>query len=330
VARALPEAVYWAIAAATLGLILAARGEIQAAEDEVSRLSDNPLHQMFAQIALAAVDIERGLFDSARQRLEPVVPLFSAVDSDYALSQAYSLLAAVEALSGRPEAALAAIDRARSVDLAVYSHNGSDLCLFAAFACFLRADEAGVATARDAAAEHARVATGPLPSAVATAASGLLARLRNEPSEAHEHFETAAHLFERAPRAALAAHAFVLAAESAADAGADPAPLLKRADELCGRFALTRVGALADELRDRLSTRAPKQAALHALTPRELDTLRLVGAGMSNREIAATLYLSEHTVRNYLSRTFTKLGLVRRSQVAALLTDTAEGTPQNR
>jgi DNA-binding NarL/FixJ family response regulator len=45
------------------------------------------------------------------------------------------------------------------------------------------------------------------------------------------------------------------------------------------------------------------------LTPRELEVLRLIATGMSNSEIAATLVLSQETVKTYVSRILTKLDL---------------------
>jgi DNA-binding NarL/FixJ family response regulator len=54
------------------------------------------------------------------------------------------------------------------------------------------------------------------------------------------------------------------------------------------------------------------------LTPRELDVLTLLGKGSSNSEIAAQLYLSEGTVRNYVSAILTKLGVHDRTQAAVL------------
>ncbi|MBD1318012.1 HD domain-containing phosphohydrolase [Gordonia hankookensis] len=49
-----------------------------------------------------------------------------------------------------------------------------------------------------------------------------------------------------------------------------------------------------------------------ALTPRETEILGLVARGMSNREIAARLVLSEKTVRNHVERTYTKIGATNR------------------
>jgi len=53
------------------------------------------------------------------------------------------------------------------------------------------------------------------------------------------------------------------------------------------------------------------------LTPRESEVARLVAEGLSNREIAARLKLSEHTIKNYLFRIFDKTGVS--SRVALVL-----------
>ncbi|MFI7320667.1 response regulator [Streptomyces venezuelae] len=53
-----------------------------------------------------------------------------------------------------------------------------------------------------------------------------------------------------------------------------------------------------------------------ALSPREIDILRLVARGRTNREIAAELYLSEGTVKNHVSHILARLGLRDRTQAA--------------
>ncbi len=56
--------------------------------------------------------------------------------------------------------------------------------------------------------------------------------------------------------------------------------------------------------------------ALSGLTPRERDVLRELGTGATNRAIAERLGLTEGTVRNYLTRIFSQLGLTSRTQAA--------------
>jgi DNA-binding CsgD family transcriptional regulator len=50
------------------------------------------------------------------------------------------------------------------------------------------------------------------------------------------------------------------------------------------------------------------------ITPRELEILELIAAGLSNKEIAARLFVSENTVKTHSSRVFDKLGAQRRTQ----------------
>lgn len=54
-----------------------------------------------------------------------------------------------------------------------------------------------------------------------------------------------------------------------------------------------------------------------ALSDREVEVLRLVARGLSNREIAASLVISEHTVRRHLSNVFRKIGVASRAGATA-------------
>lgn len=54
------------------------------------------------------------------------------------------------------------------------------------------------------------------------------------------------------------------------------------------------------------------------ITPRELEVLELIAAGLSNREIAERVHVSENTVKTHSSRVFDKLGARRRTQAVQL------------
>jgi DNA-binding CsgD family transcriptional regulator len=78
-------------------------------------------------------------------------------------------------------------------------------------------------------------------------------------------------------------------------------------EELAARPDLRRVDALMREERD----------DAHGLSGRELEVLRLVAAGNTNREIAATLVLSEHTVARHVQNIFRKLRVSSRTAATA-------------
>jgi DNA-binding NarL/FixJ family response regulator len=68
---------------------------------------------------------------------------------------------------------------------------------------------------------------------------------------------------------------------------------------------------------DLLRRRAPAhRASTSALSPREIDIIRLIAQGMSNRDIGQRLVLSEKTVKNHVSHIFSKLHFTTRSQAA--------------
>ena len=54
------------------------------------------------------------------------------------------------------------------------------------------------------------------------------------------------------------------------------------------------------------------------ITPRELEILELIAAGLSNKEIAERVYVSENTVKTHSSRVFDKLGARRRTQAVQM------------
>lgn len=83
------------------------------------------------------------------------------------------------------------------------------------------------------------------------------------------------------------------------------------------RAAFAQLGAAPDLARLDVLTQDPATEGSAGLTPRELEVLRLVAAGKSNRSIATDLVLSEKTVARHVSNILGKLGLPSRSAATA-------------
>jgi len=62
-------------------------------------------------------------------------------------------------------------------------------------------------------------------------------------------------------------------------------------------------------VRDRAAGPRPGAQGLERLTPRELEILELISAGMSNTAIAGRLSVMERTIESHIARIFAKLGL---------------------
>ena len=78
-----------------------------------------------------------------------------------------------------------------------------------------------------------------------------------------------------------------------------------------------RLGALPDAARVEQLLGRGQEAPAHGLSARELEVLRLVAAGKSNREIAAVLVISEHTVARHVQNIFAKLRVSSRTAASA-------------
>jgi DNA-binding NarL/FixJ family response regulator len=70
-----------------------------------------------------------------------------------------------------------------------------------------------------------------------------------------------------------------------------------------------------------------RPAALDELTPRELEVLRLIARGLSNRDIARKLVLGDATIKTHVARIFAKLDLHDRTQAVVLAYETGLVTP---
>ncbi|HEV7566996.1 MAG TPA: response regulator transcription factor [Microbacteriaceae bacterium] len=84
--------------------------------------------------------------------------------------------------------------------------------------------------------------------------------------------------------------------------------------------------AITRRMIERFVRRAPagtgRPAQLAELTERELSVLRLIARGLSNAEIASTLFLSEATVKSHVNRVLSKLDLRDRTQATVLAYET--------
>jgi two-component system response regulator DevR len=74
--------------------------------------------------------------------------------------------------------------------------------------------------------------------------------------------------------------------------------------------------AVTAQVLERVRSGPRADPALEHLTSQELRILELIGEGMTNRQMAETMYLAEKTIKNYVSSMLAKLGLESRTQAA--------------
>jgi DNA-binding NarL/FixJ family response regulator len=74
--------------------------------------------------------------------------------------------------------------------------------------------------------------------------------------------------------------------------------------------------AALDKLRGRLDAPRPGRIDLTLFTERELSVIKAIAEGLSNREIAEKLFMSEGTVKNHVTSVLEKTGLDHRTQIA--------------
>lgn len=73
----------------------------------------------------------------------------------------------------------------------------------------------------------------------------------------------------------------------------------------------------AEELRSSLATPPPAERFPDRLTAREVEVLRLVAGGSSNKEIAAGLFVSVATIERHIANIYDKIGVRGRAQATA-------------
>jgi ATP/maltotriose-dependent transcriptional regulator MalT len=166
------------------------------------------------------------------------------------------------------------------------------------------------------------VTTDPL-CASAHFAEGVMAAAEGAHDRARKHFEDAVDLFERSTGPFETARARIELARTLAATGRGAAARTEAqaAFEILAKLGATReadrAAALHRDLEAAQGDEAAKTPALPRLTRRELDIVRLIAQGLSDKEVAARLSLSAHTVHRHVSNVLTKLDLPSRTAVAA-------------
>ena len=153
----------------------------------------------------------------------------------------------------------------------------------------------------------------PILSAMASTAAGAVQLARGDAPAAVESLRTAGATWRTLRLPYESATARVLLGLALRSAGDEENAGLELRSAVA---AFDRLGAVPD--RDATAALLAGGTALPSgLTAREVEVLRLVAAGKSNREIAADLVISEHTVARHLQNMYTKLGVSSRSGATA-------------
>jgi DNA-binding CsgD family transcriptional regulator len=321
----IPLLTHLAYAQAMVGRIAQAR---QTAEDavEVARLAGIPALLLWALLGQCMVEVEAGDFRAAAAiageghalgaTLEPSMFAYK-IDAYYGWTR-FEL--------GEPERC---VDLVHDVGTAAVDPEKVtsrpplwEALVRALLALDRPADAARVVERIEQAAASAPL---PMPRCHARRARAALQLAAGSAADAARLALAAADDAERAGARIEAARSRTLAARALAAAG-EEASAIAQAER--AHRELTAYGA--DGHRDEaaavlrgLGRRVARQGArgkgrgVASLSARELEVARLVADGMSNREIAAALYLSEKTVETHLARAFGKLGVRKRAALAS-------------
>jgi len=165
------------------------------------------------------------------------------------------------------------------------------------------------------------VGTQPLRAAERCAA-GRIATAERDPRAARSSFEDALDLYQRSVMPFDAAQVRLELARALGE-HEQPAAALEQA--LAARSAFEQLGAAlaaqeADKVAARLGGRRASARSI-GMTAREIEVLSLVARGLSNREIAERLVVSEHTVHRHLANIYARLGVSSRAAAVAVASE---------
>jgi DNA-binding CsgD family transcriptional regulator len=308
---------------------------------EAAQLNNNPSRLMWCNIARCLSLTAAGELEAAVAAGEDAVGIARKLGTSVISAAAGWGCAAAMIEAGQPGRAVEMmLEMLGGPDLPRYYAGMRPLC----YGLLTRAEiqRGGGAAARDWAARA--TASAEQVGSVLGRAHGDLARavasLGGEPALASELALGSAEAFDRtgaaldAARARLLAGRALIAVRDRQRAGEE----LRRAEEAFAHFGATRLRAEAVRELRRIGRRvrsAGRRGAvdggrLASLSGREHEVADLVTARLTNREIAAQLFLSEKTVESHLSSVFVKLGVGSRTEVARAVEEarSAAGAPR--
>jgi ATP/maltotriose-dependent transcriptional regulator MalT len=293
---------FFGICRTAYGDVLATGGDWSSAEEElVSAMEDlsttRPALAAPTAVRLGCLRARQGDVAEARRLFESALPLPSAIVS----------LGGLDLDAGDATAAVDAAERAiRRLSQASVLERFSALELLARARASAGDDEAAAALADDVERDATRLAT-PYMRGRGRLVRAYVLTAAQDHDGARQASEDAVDLFtaSSAPYEAAEARmvlATTLEALGRTDRAADEARAAREA------FALLGTAATGDRV------------AGEALSPREVDILRLVAQGLSNTQIADRLFLSPHTVHRHVANIRTKLGVPSRAAAVGYAT----------
>lgn len=293
---------------------------------------------VFCQVEHAAMMIGRGEYAEAERELEAALATIE-VKRPLAAGAAAAQLGDLRRRQGRIDEALALFARAEGNTLAILGQAAIALDRGEAERCGELVDrlhrrrmaekwveraialELLVRARRDAEAmrelrETAQKLGTDIIRAIGVSAEAVMTE---DAAERRRCLEDAVDLFERARAPYEAARARLDLSTALRMLGREQ---FAREELVAARDAFRRLGAVADEaraealLRDIVPSR--KSTAASPLTKRETEVLRLVARGMSDKEVAASLHLSEHTVHRHVANILGKLDVSSRAAAVGM------------